>query len=110
MITKINIPKEYENRFLKENCFEFSSTHRFNLLWGSNGVGKSSLLNLIANQNKYDCWNGEISKDNEKWYTETVIHNFKNKVPKIYYFKSSIDAPLRNDGYALDTVTNFGLL
>lgn len=27
MITKINIPKEYENRFLKENCFEFSSTH-----------------------------------------------------------------------------------
>lgn len=111
MIKRIKIPKEYNSRFLKKDNFEFKGNKQLVLLYGCNGVGKSSLLKIIEDgidpkkfHNLYFKFNGETIYDGkeekietqEKYYSEIVEHSFKNKIPKIYYWKASEDAPIRN--------------
>lgn len=105
MIKKVNIPKEYESRFLKKNCFEFKDNKQLILLYGCNGIGKSSLLKIIKKGTKIgkplwleDNTREEVEEKQEKYYTDIVVHNFNNKIPNIYYWKASEDAPLRNKG------------
>lgn len=82
MISRIDIPEKYKNRFLKEDYFDFKN-NRLIMLWGGNGVGKSSLLELIS----------------------------QNKEQKIYYWVASKDAPLRNGNeVGLENILNFSLL
>ena len=107
MLKKINIPKKYENRFLKKDYFEFEGSKQLILLYGCNGIGKSSLLKLISdgvNDSNFSKLSfllsgkdtNDIEKEQEKYYLEIVEHSFRNKIPKIYYWKASEDAPIRN--------------
>lgn len=108
MILEVKIPEVYQKRFLKQEKFEFAQNERLVLLYGANGVGKSSLLNLIAN-NLQNSFLDNI--EDEEYYTNTVIHDFTNKIPKIHYWKASEDTPLRNpQGVGLDSILNFSLL
>lgn len=118
MIKKVNIPKKYENRFLKQSYFEFSNKQLV-LLYGCNGIGKSSLLTLLSGKDIKDkhtdiyfIYNKNILFDGEKektqaqinYYTDVVEHTFKNKVPKIFYWKASEHAPLRKRNANADDI------
>lgn len=109
MITKVNIPKEYANRFLKKDSFEFGDKERLVMLYGANGVGKTSLLELISNRYKKLGSNDSIFDENT--HNQIIDHTFSNKNPKIFYWRASYDTPLRNGNVvALDNITNTSLM
>lgn len=92
MIKEVIIPKEYKKRFLiKENSFKFDND-RLILLYGCNGIGKSSILDLIANKKKSSIGRDKSIAEN---YEDIVKHTFK-ETPKIAYWKSATDTSLRN--------------
>ena len=117
MIKKVNIPKKYESRFLKQDYFEFSNKQLV-LLYGCNGIGKSSLLTLLSGKDIKDeridifayntnvLFDGkkELTKAQKEYYKTTIEHSFKNEIPKIFYWKASKHAPLRKRNTNADNI------
>ena len=83
MIKKITIPKKYKKRFIKTKSFEFPPK-RLIYLYGCNGIGKSSLLELINNHYNKPKFIDET--------VETEIDTYLEKPIKCLYWKAETDS------------------
>lgn len=82
MIEKITIPQKYKKRFIKTKSFELPP-RRMVYLYGCNGIGKSSLLELINNY-----YNNKNFKDENKMVIETYLE----EPIKCLYWKAENDS------------------
>lgn len=106
MIKKIFIPKQYKNRFIKKDYFEIPNK-RIIYLYGCNGVGKSSLLDLIDKSSNYRESLCEVLKG-EKDLDIKVEYHYSTETPNIIYWKAENSSGGRcRDNYLLEE--NFDL-
>lgn len=82
MIKKITIPKKYKKRFIKTKSFELPP-RRMVYLYGCNGIGKSSLLELINNY-----YNNQSFKSENK----TMIETYVEEPIRCLYWKAETDS------------------
>ena len=100
MIKKIFIPKQYENRFIKKDYFEFPK-QRLICLYGCNGIGKSSLLDLINKSSNYKENFCEILKKEKE--LDIKIEYYSENIPNIVYWKAENNSGGRcKDNYLLE--------
>ena len=105
MIKKIFIPEKYKNRFIKKYYFEFPN-QRLIYLYGCNGIGKSSLLDLIDKSSNYKEKFCEILKKEKE--LDIKVEYYSENIPNIIYWKAENSSGGRcKDNFLLED--NLGL-
>ncbi len=98
MIKKIKIHEDYRKRIPKK---EYEFDKRLNLLYGCNGIGKSSLLELIAN-NRHATIRSKNIYEPISYYKDYM----DCEPPKIAFYRVSVDSYKRANNYQNDSILN----
>lgn len=103
MIEKVIVPEEYKDRLFLP---EYNFTKRLNLLYGTNGIGKTTLINILnPNKQKYHF---RVSNKKTNYYEHNIQYT---DTPNVAVFSSSINYPNRNkNNVAPDNLDDFALL
>ncbi|MBF0713265.1 ABC-F family ATP-binding cassette domain-containing protein [Gemella sp. GH3] len=96
-----NVSKSYENKnILKNFSTIIQNRDRIGII-GSNGVGKSTFLNILANKIKIDSGNIKVGNTIKIAYFNQIPENIDNSLRIINYIREEAESLKREDGISI---------